>query len=529
MSVREASEDTTYAVKNLSEVTEKFVDMMDKKFDQDRLNEEEERRENNRQVPRRGFGAGIDNGFRQGLAAGAGFSLINLINPARLVTLIFGGALAGLGVAGGLRGWETGFVNSFFRRFFGILGLTDDGRLPDEAPRVTLLQRITRALGNLENRILRFFGVDTTGALLRDELGRFTGGRGERITVVSRITAAIDRLLSPLTRVATAIDDWILGPGARIIGFIGGTGAGQLVGGVFRLASKILWPIGILISAFDAVSEWQNSTETNQVLRFIDSIGAFLGDFIGAPLDLLRSVVAAVMDWVGLQSAAEWLRSFSFEERIGNMISIVARIPRDVINYVNGIMADWNLAGTISGMYDSAVAEFNSAWENVANYVMSTKDTIETGFFNALDRAEVGFLRVSTFIQNLPDRLLRLVGRILDFQLPRLAIPYDNWLMGAGEIELFPGGRPFSAFGAAGQAADERIVARNENLDASIERLETQIADRLAALEARRGELQGAGAPVQVTVAAPTQNTNLQSNTTNITAFPSPFNEYAPQ
>lgn len=519
------SDETKEAVDKLVLVTDDFVKTIKNQLARDKLNEEENRRENRRPLKKHGL-LGNTDFFKAGLQAGAGFSLIGLLNPARLVKLIFGGAIAGFGGYIGLRGWEAGFVKAFIERFFTNLGLTPDGKIPKglfQGP--NLIGKIVNAFSRLENKILSFFGISVSGVMARDALGRFTGMTNGRPTVVYRITQAIGKLLSPLTFVARAINDWIIGPGAKLVGFVGGATGLASVG---RLASKILWPIGLLLSGWEGVKAWRESEETNKLYRFVDTIGVFLGDFIGAPLNLLKSIVSAGLDWIGLQSASEWLDKFSFKELIGDFISSVIRIPERIFNYAKDFMEKYDILGLIETKWRNSLQFLSDAWTNASNYVNETGEEITEFFQNSVDNFKIGFMRISNFIKNIPDRLISTITSILDFEIPKLSIPYDNALLGKGEIVLFPGGKPFSAAAEAGERARERIASRNRELDDSIMKLNNQIADNLARYETMRQERRGQTlAPV--VISAPTSNSSQQLNQTNITAFPSPFNGYGPQ
>lgn len=519
------SDETKEAVDKLVLVTDDFVKTIKNQLARDKLNEEENRRENRRPLKKHGL-LGNTDFFKAGLQAGAGFSLIGLLNPARLVKLIFGGAIAGFGGYIGLRGWEAGFIKAFIERFFTNLGLTPDGKIPKglfQGP--NLIGKIVNAFSRLENKILSFFGISVSGVMARDALGRFTGITNGRPTVVYRITQAIGKLLSPLTLIARAIDDWIIGPGAKLVGFIGGATGLASVG---RLASKILWPIGLLLSGWEGVKAWRESEETNKLYRFVDTIGVFLGDFIGAPLNLLKSIVSAGLDWIGLQSASEWLDKFSFKELIGDFISSVIRIPERIFNYAKDFMEKYDILGLIETKWKNSLQFLSDAWTNASNYVNETGEEITEFFQNSVDNFKIGFMRISNFIKNIPDRLISTITSILDFEIPKLSIPYDNALLGKGEIVLFPGGKPFGAIAEVGQNARNRIESRNRELDDSIMRLNNQIADNLAHYETMRQERRGQTlAPV--VISAPTSNSSQQLNQTNITAFPSPFNGYGPQ
>lgn len=67
--------------------------------------------------------------------------------------------------------------------------------------------------------------------------------------------------------------------GAAIVGKFGG------------LVNKILLPIGLLFSGFKAVEDWMNNSENSDMStsdKVASAISAFISDFVGAPLDLLK-------------------------------------------------------------------------------------------------------------------------------------------------------------------------------------------------------------------------------------------------
>jgi hypothetical protein len=547
--VNKSTVDTTAAVNKLAGATDRFAKMLDQQSDRERLQKAEDDAETKVKRTKKSTPGGVAEAFQSGLNAGVGFNIVALLKPARLVSLIFGGALAGLGVAGGLRGWEADFVKHYFKRFFGFLGLTENGRLPPaDQPRVPLLARIMNAFGRLpgrilrmlglapsgglppaaggareplltriisafsrlENRVLGFFGVNVDGTIGRDAAGRFTPRVG-RVTVVSRITDAISNLLRPLSYIAEGINKYIAGPAARILGFIGGaSGAaslGRVVAGVATLAGRILWPLGILVSLFDGVTTFMNSDESNIALRFIDGIGAFIGDFIGAPLDLLKDLSAGVFRALGFDAVADFLNTWSFEDNIKSLISYIARVPGRLFDHIGEKMDDFNIVDMLG---------------NVGARVAM-----------AIDTFKIGFQRVANFIANIPDRLLRLIAGILDFELPRLTIP----ILGT-DIVLFPGGRPFGSLGDAGTRADARIQARDTELAESVAALEVSrqnianvLSQRLAAQTAERVNLarEERSFGNTVNIVAPTTNSDSTVNQTSITTSPSPFDNYVPR
>ena len=229
-------------------------------------------------------------------------------------------SLAAVGAAlAGLRGWELGalkkitriedafkaidqmFINTRARllRAFGLdptLGKTDvDGKRRLQTPVRT---QILNAMDDLRVRVFKTFGLGADGKLITVQ-----GADGKfKVPTIGKITLAIKDLFAPVIRFADGVKD-VLKAGAlpilvflKSIGVTGLAGGGKImgmVGAVGRLASKILFPLGILFSAKAAFDAWfaqdENATFTQ---KFTAATFAFLGDFIGAPLDLLKKGIS---------------------------------------------------------------------------------------------------------------------------------------------------------------------------------------------------------------------------------------------
>lgn len=254
----------------------------------------------------------------------------------------------------------------------------------------------------------------------------------------------------------------------------------------------------------------------------IEAVNQILdGDIIGGIGTIFNTLVTTVVTNVD-----------NFATAIARMFGVKFAEGSSVFSHI-GDMGN-RIADTLSNMTQSIGATISDKLGGIGNWfstqfatVLDAFDIISLKFNNGMDNVQIGFERVSNYIQNIPDRLLRMIGRILDFEIPRLSIPYDNYLLGQGEIVLFPGGRPFASAGEAGMEASNRIAGRNNEMNASIAKLEATIASRLEELNNIRAENQRGGN--NVTIVAPSTSNSTQQNNTSVMSFPSPFNEYTPQ
>ena len=258
-----------------------------------------------------------------------------------------GSMIAGIsaiaGAALGLRGWETELLVS----------------LDQFADYVT--KPIRTGIANIGNSIMKALGFTRTGGLTRGVDGRFKAeGRTYRQQLFDGIVKAFRSIIkiaiSPFTLITNQLAKI---PGtekvSRTVGFFvtqiskvfgffsnaasgvtkflsGGIGRnlGQFfgsVGGVAKLFGTILKPIGFVFSIFDGVKTFMN-TEGSLFTKLNEGIAAALGDFVGAPLDLLKTGLVWVADnLLGKDNfISKFLTSFSIEEVLKNIVATPGRI-----------------------------------------------------------------------------------------------------------------------------------------------------------------------------------------------------------
>jgi hypothetical protein len=108
------------------------------------------------------------------------------------------------------------------------------------------------------------------------------------------------------------------------------------------------------MSIFDGVSAYQNE-EGSQYDRITAGISATIGDFLGAPLDLLKSLAAWVISKFGFDETADAIRSFSFEETIGNLLNGIFDFVGASVEWVKTLFTD--PAAALSQLWNSIYSE----------------------------------------------------------------------------------------------------------------------------------------------------------------------------
>lgn len=112
------------------------------------------------------------------------------------------------------------------------------------------------------------------------------------------IVDAFGKITKPMIAIGDAIGstfNTFLKTFAATSKFLGITALGKgivNVGGSFlKLVTKLLWPIGLIFSGYEAVQDWLKNADNPDMTmgdRVVSAISAFVSDFIGAPLDLLK-------------------------------------------------------------------------------------------------------------------------------------------------------------------------------------------------------------------------------------------------
>ena len=317
--------------------------------------------------------------FQIGQKAGQGFDLGFLMNPMLLLKPLVVAAAGVAAAFAGLRGWEvsvlknidkigdvlktvftpitnianrlttsfTSFVDDLTRGTLARFGIDPEtgkmargakGQFTGKEVKTTA-QMIQESMEALKTRAFGFFGLGPAGGLADDALKAADGTP----SAISRVTAAFSKIMTPFRGIYNGVEAFIAGPGAKLFGFLDGvlgiTKIGSAAGGLVKVLGKVLWPIGIIMSLFDGVEAWRN--ENGSVYDKITAgISATIGDFIGAPLDLLKGLLGWVLGKFGFDETAKAIQDFSFEEKITDLLNGIFDFPAKAIAWVKTLFTD---------------------------------------------------------------------------------------------------------------------------------------------------------------------------------------------
>ena len=441
----------------------------------ERLDRLEEKREAKKTKP---ADPGTSAAFRAGENfTKGGFGLGMLLNPAKILAPLIAGVTAFAAGIAGLRGWELKAITKATEAI-------DDLRVNTIAK---LGNISTKALDNFklfgEDILVKYFGFQKEGTQGRDAKGRFTPKAGsikdqlmariakfqtgimsffgfaddatggvkapEGPTLSQRATKAFDTILGPIKSVTKGVTDFAAGAGKGIIDFFEPyvKGAAKF-GGLF---GKILWPIGFLFSAFDGVKSYQEGEGKSLIDRLGDGIGGFVGDFIGAPFDLLKSGINWVFDKVfGVQRdengnvmgegwaawASKKMSEFSFEETIKGLVDAPFNMIQKAVDWVGTLFTDpktalqelWDtfikvagytplglIIGFATGGMDWIKSKFSFILpEDSFDLTQYVKDT----WNGVVDRVKQGFEDFGNWVASIPAKLKLMAVKTIDAATP---------------------------------------------------------------------------------------------------------------
>lgn len=363
-----------------------------------------------------------------------------IVLGARLLSTISGIALGIAGVVAafaGIRGWELDAIKNIksigtrlkglfpgaiatkigdamdllrvsVAKFFGIDPMNGKllangsrvgpkGFLPKVAYAKGFTQIIGEAFDLFRSSILTKFGIDpATGKMLA-----LTGDSAKDATPIARLIGRLGiqlrSLFRPVRAMASALGGFFKGDTFKGISKFVGAG-GKLILAVFK---KVFYPIGLVFSAFDGIKAYMESDAQTIIGKLGEGVGAFVGDFIGAPFDLLKSGINWVFDKVfgvtrdenGKVTSEGWaswastkMSEFSFEKTIGSIVAAPFKVIEAAWLWMKDLFAD--PVGTIKKSWATLTGAFTSFGTFIYDSVLAPAWDLISGIFKFGDTDE---------------------------------------------------------------------------------------------------------------------------------------------
>ena len=356
---------------------------------------------------------------------------------ARLLSTISGIALGIAGVVAafaGIRGWELDAIKNIksigtrlkglfpgaiatkigdamdllrvsVAKFFGIDPmngklLANGSRVGPKGfiPKVAYAKGFTQIIGEafdlFRSSILTKFGIDPATGKMLALTGDSAKDASPIARVIGRLGIQLKSLFRPVRAMASALGGFFKGDTFKGISKFVGAG-GRLILAVFK---KVFYPIGLVFSAFDGIKAYMESDAQTIIGKLGDGVGAFVGDFIGAPFDLLKSGINWVFDKVfgvkrdengnvTTEGWASWastkMSEFSFEKTIGSIIAAPFKVIEAAWLWMKDLFAD--PVGTIKKSWETLTGAFTNFGTFIYDSVLKPAWDWVSGIFAWLD------------------------------------------------------------------------------------------------------------------------------------------------
>ena len=326
-----------------------------------------------------------------------------VLNLTRTIAGLAAGIAGVLAAFAGIRGWEAKaianigkigkVVNGLFAVTIGdrignamkalrlsvlrrVFGIGPDGKIVDVKGKggkvlgtknLSVADSVKDAMNSLRTSILNRFGIGADGKLIsvKGADGKF------KTNTIGRVTMQVRSLFRPIQNLGNTLGNFF--KSKLFLGILKFVGAGGKV--LLSVFKKVFYPIGLVFAAFDGLKAYMESDAQTVIGKLGEGIGAFVGDFIGAPFDLLKAGINWIFDKifgvkrdengkVTTEGWASWastkMSEFSFEETIGNIVAAPFKIIEAGYLFVKDLFTNpkeaftnlWtNLTGIAPGLF----------------------------------------------------------------------------------------------------------------------------------------------------------------------------------
>ena len=252
---------------------------------------------------------------------------------------------------------------------------------------------------------VRGFGSAIRGgfaSLLKPLTGLFKGGAGIGKTPVimgsflnglKGLAKPFGDLFKMLKATMTSVGSSV-GIFGKISGFFRGIGQslatfGKAVGAVAKVASKVFFPLLIILTLFDTIKgAFEGFSEGGIIGGIAGAIKGLFNSLIFGPLDMIKGAISWVLGMFGMDKASAMLDSFSFADLFSSLIDGIAGFVQHIANFIgNIIMAPirpiMELFSSLMGIFTNADGE--GIFKNVSDFFFDLILIIPKFFLNILD------------------------------------------------------------------------------------------------------------------------------------------------
>ena len=195
-----------------------------------------------------------------------------------------------------------------------------------------IISKFFTSIGNFVDRIKSF---NPQTLRLQASFGQ-GGALGKFLLGFKKVVDGVKGFLAPIANVTKSIGGGI----ATALKSLGGVV--KFVGTIGRFISRIPVIGTLLVPLFaiiDGVTGFMEGFKDKGILDgILTGLGNILGGLIGAPLDLLKGVLAFVLDKIGLKGIADALKDFSFKDFIKNIFGGIVNFFENIPKFIEGAL-----------------------------------------------------------------------------------------------------------------------------------------------------------------------------------------------
>lgn len=361
--------------------------------------------------------------------------------------------------------------NNILKNVFGLTE-AEDGTRVKAGTGTSMVERVTKYFDDLKLSFYSSVGLGVDGKpVVKTSDTVKTAYKWTNIISDSfaKITSSLADVARPFETVAGSLADFFSGAGSKLWSYI--KPLGESAGTFVSKIASILKPLGLVFSAWEAVTAWQE-TEGSFYDKTVAAIGAFIGDFFGAFFDLVKGAASWALESLGFDKAAAWLDSFSFEETISDSITGLGQWIKTAFTdpslaleqaissiFGTGGFVNW-ITDMISGVGDWILKKIG--WREEDAPPLDIWGSVASMWESAKAYVVEKFLEFSSFVQGIPDAIRFSAEEMwieLGAKLKKGFLAFGGWLAGIPDRIKLIGLETLKSIPVVGRAVSDEDIA----------------------------------------------------------------------
>jgi hypothetical protein len=274
-------------------------------------------------------------------------------------------------------------------------------------------------------------------SVLGKQIGRVKG-------IFSILGQRIKNIITPISTASTIIKDSIMGPANKVRFWFNSVAAkvkrfGGIVTKIAGVVGKVFAPIAIVTTAWETITGIIEGWKEEGFLGGLKGgIEGFATSLITIPLDLVKDLVAWVLEKFGFDKEAELLKDFSFTTLFTNMLDGLFQFISSAVDWVKTLFTDpvTAIKTLWQGLYGEEGIINTIVWKPISkavNWIMekfSWKDDdpnapdfdlytyVGEVWNDVVDKVKQGFEDFGNWVASIPAKLKLMAVKTIDAATP---------------------------------------------------------------------------------------------------------------